>query len=98
ILTLALGGPGLVRDLITFHYPHSWRYPAGSAQRNNRRGQNRHIGVDAGLRDHRTRFVRLKVPVRRTVRLPNPAEVGLAVRSTSELGSSALSTWRLARP
>ena len=43
-----------------------------------RRRENHGVGEQAGLRNHRTRLVRLKVPVRGVVGFPNPVEVGFA--------------------
>ena len=40
------------------------------------------IGGQAGLANHRTRFVSLKIPIGRRIRLPYSAEVGLTIRGT----------------
>ena len=46
--------------------------------RQHRRRENHGPGGEAGLGHHGPRFVRLKVPIRGVVGLPNPAEVGFA--------------------
>ena len=89
VLLLSPGSPGLVRNLVAFHNPQSRRYPTGRSQGYYRGRQDRNIRVHASLGDHRVSLMGLEVPIRRTVRLPDAAEVGPTVRRANELSNRA---------
>ena len=76
----------LVRNLaIALHHAERCRNAGRSAERHDGRGSNLGIfvRVNARLRDHsRSRAVCLQIPIRLVVRLPDAAEIGLAVRGT----------------
>ena len=81
ILLLPRGGPRLVRNLLALDDAETRGHPADGAEAHHGRGEHDGVGQEAGLAHERTRRVRLQVPVRRVVRLPDAAEIGLPRRA-----------------
>ncbi len=79
VLPLPLRRPRSIRDLVAHDHAEAAGRPADRAEGEHRGSRHGDVGVDAGLAHHGARDVRLQVPVRGVVRLPDPAEIRLAV-------------------